>query len=168
MFYNSMGLVCYNKYFLLLTREQIVLSHFGREYSASLNTGLRIHSIDSSSFISLYSMGHTKKSYCTRQYDIWKYKYWIQSSMIKPLHFAWEGSNQNIHTLPATILILSTSNRIPIRRKSSPVYFLLQVLCIILLFCQIVLLFEINVVLMLPWWPDVTIVQSDVTIVVPW
>ncbi len=29
-------------------------------------------------------------------------------------------------------------------------------------------MFDINVFLMLPWWPDVTIVQSDVTIVVPW
>ncbi len=38
---------------------------------------------------------------------------------------------------------------------------------VILLFCQIVLLFDINVVLMLPLWPDVTIVQSDITIVVP-
>ncbi len=28
-------------------------------------------------------------------------------------------------------------------------------------------LFDINV-LMLPWWTDVIIVQSDVTIVVPW
>ncbi len=46
-------------------------------------------------------------------------------------------------------------------------YFLLQVFWVILLFCQIVLLFDINV-LMLPWWPDVTIVQSDATIVVLW
>ncbi len=53
-------------------------------------------------------------------------------------------------------------------KKGSHVYFLLKVFCIILLFCQIVLLFDINVVLMLPWWPDVTIVQSDVTILVPW
>ncbi len=29
-------------------------------------------------------------------------------------------------------------------------------------------MFDINVVLMLPWWTDVTIVQSDVTIVVLW
>ncbi len=37
-------------------------------------------------------------------------------------------------------------------KKGSHVYFLLQVFCVILLFCQIVLLFEINVVLMLlPW-----------------
>ncbi len=36
------------------------------------------------------------------------------------------------------------------------------------MFCQITLLFDINVVLMLPWWPDVTTVQSDITIVVPW
>ncbi len=42
-------------------------------------------------------------------------------------------------------------------KKGSHVYFLLQVL-----------LFDINVVPMEPWWPDVTIVQSDVTIVVPW
>ncbi len=53
-------------------------------------------------------------------------------------------------------------------KKCSHVYFLLQDFWVILLFCQIVLLFEINVVLMLLWWPDVTIVQSDVTIVVPW
>ncbi len=46
-------------------------------------------------------------------------------------------------------------------KNSSHVYFLLQVF-------WVVLLFDINVVLMLPWWPDVTIVQSDVTIVVPW
>ncbi len=32
----------------------------------------------------------------------------------------------------------------------------------------IILLFDINFVLILPWWPDVTIVQSEVTIVVPW
>ncbi len=35
--------------------------------------------------------------------------------------------------------------------KGSHVYFLLQVLWVILLFCQIVLLFDINVLLMLPW-----------------
>ncbi len=52
--------------------------------------------------------------------------------------------------------------------KSSHVYFLLQVFWVILLFSKIVPLFEINVVLMLPWPPDVTIVQSDITIVVPW
>ncbi len=46
-------------------------------------------------------------------------------------------------------------------KKGSHVYFLLQVFWVILLF-------DINVILMLPWWPDVTIVQSDVTIVVPW
>ncbi len=53
-------------------------------------------------------------------------------------------------------------------KNSSHVYFLLQVFWVILLFCQIVLLFDINVVLMLPWWPDVTIVQSDITVIVPW
>ncbi len=47
-------------------------------------------------------------------------------------------------------------------------YFLLQVFWVTRLFCQIVLLFDINVVLMLPWWPDVTIIQSDITIVVTW
>ncbi len=46
-------------------------------------------------------------------------------------------------------------------KKGSHIYFLLQVFWVILLF-------DINVVLMLPWWPDVTIVQSDITIVVPW
>ncbi len=46
-------------------------------------------------------------------------------------------------------------------KKGSHVYFLLQVFWVILLF-------DINVVLMLPCWPDVTIVQSDATIVVPW
>ncbi len=30
------------------------------------------------------------------------------------------------------------------------------------------LLFDINVVLMLPWCPDVTIAESDIIIVVPW
>ncbi len=45
-------------------------------------------------------------------------------------------------------------------KKGSHVYFLLQ-------FFWVILLFDINVVLMLPWWP-VTIVQSDLTIVVPW
>ncbi len=58
--------------------------------------------------------------------------------------------------------ILSTLNRIPTRGssiKGSHVYFLLQVFWVILLFCQIVLLFDINVILMLPWWPDVTIVH---------
>ncbi len=69
------------------------------------------------------------------------------------------------------VLILSFSNRIPIRgssKKGSHVYFLLHVFWVILLFCQIVLLFDINVVLMLSWWTYVTIVQSGVTIVVPW
>ncbi len=47
------------------------------------------------------------------------------------------------------------------KKKGSHVYFLLHVFWVILLF-------DINVVLMLPWWPDVTIVQSDITIVVPW
>ncbi len=46
-------------------------------------------------------------------------------------------------------------------KKGSHVYFRLQVF-------WVVLLFDINVVLMLPWWPDVTIVQSDITIVIPW
>ncbi len=46
-------------------------------------------------------------------------------------------------------------------KKSSHVYFLLQVFWVILLY-------DINVVLISPWWPGVTIVQSDVTIVVPW
>ncbi len=41
------------------------------------------------------------------------------------------------------------------------VYFLLQVFWVILLF-------DINVVLMLPWCSDITIVESDVIIVVPW
>ncbi len=48
------------------------------------------------------------------------------------------------------------------------IYFLVQVCCVILLFCQIKLLFDIKVVLMLPWWPDDKIVQSDITIVIPW
>ncbi len=46
-------------------------------------------------------------------------------------------------------------------KRGSHVYFLLQVFWGIQMF-------EINVVLMLPWRPDVTTVQSDVTIVVPW
>ncbi len=46
-------------------------------------------------------------------------------------------------------------------KKGSHVYFLLQVFWVILLF-------DINVVLMLPWRRTVIIVQSDVTIVVPW
>ncbi len=46
-------------------------------------------------------------------------------------------------------------------KKGSHVYFLLQVF-------RLILLLDINVVLMLPWWSDVTIVESDVTIVVPW
>ncbi len=45
-------------------------------------------------------------------------------------------------------------------KKGSHVYFMLQIFWVILLF-------DINVVLMLPWWSDVTIVQSDITIV-PW
>ncbi len=53
-------------------------------------------------------------------------------------------------------------------QKGSHVYFLLQVFWVILLFCQIELLFDVNVALRLPWWPDVTIVQSDITIIVPW
>ncbi len=46
-------------------------------------------------------------------------------------------------------------------KKGSHIYVLLQVVWVILLF-------DINVVMMIPWWLDVTIVQSDVTIVVPW
>ncbi len=46
-------------------------------------------------------------------------------------------------------------------KKVSHVYILSKVFWVILLFCQIVLLFDINVVLMLPWLPGVTIV-------VPW
>ncbi len=46
-------------------------------------------------------------------------------------------------------------------KKGSHVYFLLQVFFVILLF-------DINDFLILPWWPDVTMVQSDITIVVPW
>ncbi len=48
-----------------------------------------------------------------------------------------------------------------VAKKGSHVYFLLQVFWVILLF-------DMKVVLILQWWPDVTIVQSDVTIVVPW
>ncbi len=62
--------------------------------------------------------------------------------------------------------ILSTSNIIPTSRKGSHVYFLLPSFlgnAIVLSNCTIVG----YVVLMLPCWPDVTIVQSDVTIVVP-
>ncbi len=68
------------------------------------------------------------------------------------------------YTTLSKMVILNTTNRIPTRRqyeKGSHVYFLLQVFWVILLF-------DINVVLMLPWWPDATIIQSDVTIVVPW
>ncbi len=46
-------------------------------------------------------------------------------------------------------------------KRGSHVYFRLQVFWVILLF-------DINVVLMLSWRPDVTIVKNDVTIVVPW
>ncbi len=60
-------------------------------------------------------------------------------------------------------VILSTSNRIPTTKKGSHVYLLLQIFCVKLLFWPILQLFDINVVLMLPWWPDVTIVQSDIT-----
>ncbi len=52
--------------------------------------------------------------------------------------------------------------------KGSHVYFLYQVFWVILMFCSIVVLFDINVVLMCPWGPDIRIVQSDITIVVPW
>ncbi len=61
-------------------------------------------------------------------------------------------------------LILSTSNRIPTggsSKKGSYAYFLLQVFLVILFL-------DMYVVLLLPSWPDVTIVQSDITIVVPW
>ncbi len=63
-------------------------------------------------------------------------------------------------------LILSSLNRILSSNKGSHVIFLLNVFWVILLLSQLVLLFDINV--MLPWWPDVKIVQSDVTILVPW
>ncbi len=59
---------------------------------------------------------------------------------------------------------LSTQLEYPLggsSKNDSHVHFLLQVFWVILLF-------DINVVLTLPWWPDVTIIQSDVTIVVPW
>ncbi len=46
-------------------------------------------------------------------------------------------------------------------KKGSHVNFLLYIFWVIPLF-------DINVVLLLPWWPDFTIVQSDVTMVVPW
>ncbi len=52
-------------------------------------------------------------------------------------------------------------------KKCNHLYFMLQVFWIILLFCQIVLLFDINI-LMLPWWPHATRIQSDITIAVPW
>ncbi len=45
-------------------------------------------------------------------------------------------------------------------KKGSHAYFLLQVFWVILLF-------NIHFVLMLPWCPDVTIVESDIIIVVP-
>ncbi len=48
-----------------------------------------------------------------------------------------------------------------ISKNGSHVYVLLQVF-------RVILLFEINVVLMLPWWTGVTIVQCDITIVIPW
>ncbi len=49
-------------------------------------------------------------------------------------------------------------------KKGNHVYFF----WVIPLFCQIVQMFDINVLLILPWLPDVTVVQSDVTIVVIW
>ncbi len=61
----------------------------------------------------------------------------------------------------ANVVILSTSNRIPTSKNGSHVYFLLQVFWVLLLF-------DINVVLILQWWPDFTIVQTNVTIVVLW
>ncbi len=48
-----------------------------------------------------------------------------------------------------------------VTQKVSYVYLLLQLVWVIVLF-------DINVVLMLPWWSDVTIAQADVTILVSW
>ncbi len=40
--------------------------------------------------------------------------------------------------------------------------------CVLLQDFWVILLFDINVVLLLPWWPNVTKIQSDVTVLVPW
>ncbi len=97
--------------------------------------------------------------------NIFIYVYHFQCELAPELFSFLEKA---IHGSPwlmyVTLLIIFTSGS---SKNGSHVYFLLQVFWVILLFCQIVLLFDINVVLMLPWWPDVTIVQSNVTIVVP-
>ncbi len=54
------------------------------------------------------------------------------------------------------------------RIKGIHVFLLVQVFWVILRFSQLELLFDINVVLIPPSWLDVTIVQYDVTILVPW
>ncbi len=73
----------------------------------------------------------------------------------------WPSSNNTI--VPRIEYTLTGSSK-----KCRHVYFRSPVFWVILLFCWIVLLFDINVVMILLWWPDVTIVQSHVTIVVPW
>ncbi len=101
-----------------------------------------------------------------------RWKWWRMSLLIN-LTFAWVGG------LDSEVRFAKTCNwrlfelinwqfsvsqiKYPLggsSKKGSHVYFLLQVF-------RIILLFDINVVLMLPWWPDVKIVQSDITIVVP-
>ncbi len=76
----------------------------------------------------------------------------------RTLHHACKVTHLCLMGFDKNNVILSTSNRIPTRgqlQKVSHVYFLLQDFWVILLFCQIVLLSDINVV-------------PDVTIVVPW
>ncbi len=57
-----------------------------------------------------------------------------------------QGNNSIQFSVPQIKYPLGGSSK-----KGSHVYFLLQVFWVILLFCQIVLLFDINVVLMVPW-----------------
>ncbi len=96
------------------------------------------------------------------EFSFFKFCFMWWPHFLLPLLLAWAVNKSIIHLLaPCRPPILSTSNRIPTSKKGSHVYTQLQVFWVILLF-------DINVVLMLQWWPDVTIVQPDVTIIVPW
>ncbi len=88
----------------------------------------------------------------------WKYNSWIftQLFMHNKKYVCFQLLDLSYFLVPQIEYPLGGSIR-----KGSHGYFLLQVFCV-------VLLFDINVVQMLPWWPDVTIIQSDVTIIVPW
>ncbi len=92
----------------------------------------------------------TKMAACSILVLAWPYIHPHKAIIIK--YGVWSDFNIKPECLMfAKRRILSTSNRIPTRgscKKCCHVYFLLQDFWVILLFCQIVLLSDINVVLM--------------------